>query len=215
MPEKGPSAVTNFPAPGRHHRRVRGPAKLRRRSPTTLPYAILGVGAAILIGVTGFTLGSLVIGSFASTSQQTAAYGVPTSPAGVSWVSAGAQLVTPTSPPETGSCTVSNLGTLATPTALTNGVTTPICLSTSAGGFATSDIVFALNISWNASATVNTTFKVQVAIDVTPTANDVLVTSYVKTSLTITTSEQAIFALDISQSSDTSVTEYSALVTQL
>lgn len=215
MPEKGSSAVASWAAPGPHHRRVRTPRKLRRRSPTTVPYTILGVGAAILIGVTGFTLGSLVIGSFSSTSQQTAAYGVPSAPPGISWVSAEAQLVTPTSVPETGSCTTSNLGTALAPTALVNGAATAICLSTSAGGFATSDLVFALNISWNTSAAVNTTFKVQIAIDVTPTANDVLVTSYVKTSTTITTSEEAVFALDISQSTDTSVTEFSALVTQL
>lgn len=215
MPEKDSSTVASFPAPGHHHRRVRGPTKARRRPQTlTLPYAIFGVGAAILIGVTGFTLGSLVIGTFSSTSQQTAAYGIPSAPPGVAWVSAEAQLVTPTSAPVTGSCTAPNLGTVAAPTALAQGTTTPICLSTSVDGFATSDLVFALNISWGPTAATSTTFQVQIAIDVTG-SSDVLATAYVQTSPTITTSEQAIFALDLSQSSVTSVTEFSALVTQL
>lgn len=197
----------------RHHRRVR-PVPARR--PRRLPWFVaLGVGGALLTGVLALTVGSFVFGSFSSVPLQSSAGGLPNAPPGVSFPLAEAQLVNGTTVPAVGACTTSNLGTLASPTRLTNGVATGLCLNTPAGGFASGDTMYILEISWSSAAANATIFRLQVSIAVTPAANDISVTSYINTSATISTSEQAIYALDLSQTSDTSITSFAVLVTQL
>lgn len=199
----------------RHHRRVRKAPK--RRLPLTGqgPLVLLGLGAAILTCVAGYALGSFVLGGFSSSPPQSAASGIPNAPPGVSFVSAEAQFVNATSSPATGACTAANLGNLSSPTALVSAAATTICLSHSATGYAAGDIDYTLEVSWNNTAANATIFKVQVSIDVTPAANDVSVTTYVKTSATIASSEQAVYAIDMIQAGDTSVTGYAMLVTEL
>lgn len=176
---------------------------------------ILGVGAAILTAVAGFTVGSLVIGSFSSSPPQSAAYGLPEAPPGVSFVSAEAQMVNLTTSPAVGQCNASNLGNLTSPTPLVSGASTGLCLTHSATGYAAADFMYTLEIQWNGTAANSTIFKIQVSVDVTPAANDLFVTAYVKTSATIPSPESAILSLDMTQAGDTSVTAYAVLVTEL
>lgn len=200
-------------AVGRHHRRVRRPQRRGLRGHG--PLVLLGTGAAILTCVAGFALGSFVLGGFASAPPQSAAYGIPNAPPGVSFVQAIALFVNSTTTPATGACTASNVGNSTSPTALTNGAATAICLSHSATGYTAGDTIYTLEVQWNSTSANATVFKVQVAIDVTPTANDISATCYLKTSATITTSEQAVFSVDLIQQGDTSVTQFAVLVTEL
>ena len=176
---------------------------------------MFGVGAAILAAVGALSVGSLVLSSFASTPRQAGASGLLNAPPGLSFPLAEAQPVNATTIPAAGACISSNLGTLAIPTLLSNGVAVGLCLNTPAGGFAPADMMFIMEISWSSAAANATVFKLQVSVDVTPSANNVNATSYVNTSRTISTSEQAIYALDMTQALDTSVTGFSVLVTQL
>jgi hypothetical protein len=195
-----------------HIRRVRG-APRRVLRPRT--YALIAVGAAALVAGAGLGLGAFVIGTFAASPPQSSAGGAPAAPPGVTYAYAGAEFVNATTVPAVGDCVNSNLGTHDDPTALTNGAETPICLSTNPDGYASGDTVYFLEIVWNTSAIVSTTYEVQISVSVTPSTNDVVVASYVETSATITVNETAVFAVDLTQSGDSSVTAYDALVTQL
>jgi hypothetical protein len=164
----------------------------------------------------GFTIGAFTIGGFGTTHHQTGAQGVPPSPpAGVSFPLAEATMVTASGSPGVGACTASNLGTGLAPTALTSGANTTICLTTSAGGFALGDLAYIVDVQWATNATVSTTFEVQVFLSVSPSAHDLLATSYVQTSATITSPEVAVFTADLTQSSDTSVAGFNVLVTEI
>jgi hypothetical protein len=206
-------APRSFEAAAPHHRRVRRAS--RRRLARHTPLLLLGVGAALITCVAGYTLGSLVLGGFGSSPPQSAAYGIPNAPTGVSFVQAELQFTNGTTSPATGSCTAANLGNLTAPTGLTSGVATPLCLSHSATGFAAGDAVYILQIQFNTTALNSTVFKVQVSIDVTPSANDISVTSYLKTSAAISSPEQATYGFDLIQSGDTAVNNFAVLVTQL
>ncbi|MGP8078013.1 MAG: hypothetical protein ACLQC7_07055 [Thermoplasmata archaeon] len=164
---------------------------------------------------TGVVLGAFVLGSFGSNPPQISAGGIPGAPAGVSAVLAEAQIVNATSIPPTGGCTASNLGTFALPTVLVSGASTGLCLSHSVTGFAASDTMYVLEVAWGTAAANATIFQVQVGISVLPAANDLVVSSYLKTSTTITSTETAIFAVDLTQSGDTSLVQYDVLVTEL
>lgn len=198
----------------RHHRHIRGPAP-RPKSRQRLLLATLGVGIGIVALVGAYAVGSFILGSFASVPSQSSAVGIPNAPPGVSFVFAEAQLVNHSTAPAAGACTALNLGNASSPTALTNGTVTPICLSSSVGGFASADTMYTLEIGWNATALNSTVFKVQVTIDVTPSANDITVTSYVKTSAKIVSSDWAVYAVDLTQAGDTSVVQFGVLVTEL
>ncbi|MGB6500234.1 MAG: hypothetical protein WBG19_02375 [Thermoplasmata archaeon] len=163
----------------------------------------------------GFATAAFVLGTFNSNPFQSSASGTPNAPPGVSYVLARAYEVNATGVPAAGACVTSNLGTLVAPTALVDGAATGICLNTPALGFGTGDIMYVFEVQWSNLAAVSTTFQVQIGVDVTPAANDVVVASYVQTSATITTSEQAIFALDMTAASDTSVVQFNILMTQL
>ena len=198
----------------RHHRRpVRVSAGPRRnRRPL---WVVLGVGGAILASVGALAVGSYVIGSFASVPLQSSAGGIPNAPPGVSYVQVLGQIVNGSTNPPTGACAALNLGTLASPRLLTDGAATALCTKAVVGGFVAADQMYTMEIQWNSSAANATEFKLQVSFDVTPSANDVSVTSYVNTSAHITLAEQAIYALDLTQAGDTSVTAFSVLVTEL
>jgi len=187
----------------------------RRRPNRRAWFVVLGVGAGILAAVGALTAGSFVFGSFSSVPPQSAAGGIPNAPPGVWFVIAQAQMVNASTIPATGACTASNLGNISSPVLLSSGNTSGLCANHVPGGFATGDMMFTMEIGWNATALNATIFKVQVSFAVTPSANDVAVTSYVKTSVRITSPEMAVYALDITQAGDTSVTSFSALVTQL
>jgi len=203
--------------PGRRYARVRPP---RRRLPQfRLPRSLYWVVAAGAIALgSGFAVGALTFGPFGFSPQQTGASGVPPPPpAGISFPLAELQLVSNNSsyaPPHGGACATSNLGTNATPTALVNGTNTTICLSTHAGGFAVGDLVYIMDVAWNKTAALSTTFQVEVSLIVTPSANSFTATSYVKTSATIGTKEVATYAIDLTQANDTSIGHYSVLVTE-
>ncbi len=203
----------NPPRGSRHHRHVHAPAKRRLRP--TLPLALVGVGVALLTCIAGFTLGSLTLGGFSNAPPQSTAYGVISSAPGVSFVEAELELVNATSIPSAGGCAAADLGTAASPTALVNDASTPICLSSAAGGYAQGDEMFVLEIDWNTSASSATTFRVQISVDVNPTVNDVVLTTYVQSTSVIAPSEQGVFCLDLAESGDTSVVQYAAVVTQL
>lgn len=174
----------------------------------------LAGGVVVLTFVAAFAVGSFVLGPFGSTHPQSSAGGAPTPPAGVSYVSAGAAVVGATSVPPTGGCTASNLGTDVSPTALVNNTSTVLCLSSSPTGFAAADVMYTWVLSWNSSAAASTIFEVQVSVSVSPSTNNVLATSYVK-SATAPVNDTAVFALDLTQASDTSVLSYDFLVTEL
>jgi len=212
---RGDTPAPNALGEVRHRRRVRRVAKRPSPFRGQGPLILVGLGAAILTCVAGYALGSFVLGGFNSSPPQSAASGIPNAPPGVSFVSAEAQFVNSTSNPATGACTAANLGNLTVPVALVSGAATSICLSHSAGGYAAGDIDYTLEVSWNNTAANATIFKVQVSIEVTPATNDLSLTTYVKTSATITTSEQAIYAVDMIQAGDTAVTGYAMLVTEL
>jgi hypothetical protein len=178
-------------------------------------YVALGVATAILASVGALSVGSFVFSTFASVPQQTGATGIPNAPPGVTFPLAEAQVVNATTVPAAGGCSAGNLGTLASPTLLTNGASTALCLNAPGGGFSAADQMFTLEIAWSHAAANATIFKLQVSVDVTPTAYDVSATSYVNTSAAITVSEQAVYALDVTQAGVTSVTGFSVLVTQL
>jgi hypothetical protein len=196
----------------RHRSRKYRPA--RRRFSGTGVWLIIG-GAAAAIVASGFAVGAFVIGSFGSTPLQSSAFGAPMPPPGLSYVSAQAQIVGPTTVPAAGACVASNIGTLGTPTALANGTNTGICLSTNASGFLTGDTMYTLEISFSHLAANSTIFEIQIGIDVTPSGHSIAVTSYLKTSASIVSQENATFALDLTESGDISVVQYGLLVTQL
>jgi hypothetical protein len=177
-------------------------------------WLIVAASAAVII-TSGYALGAFIIGSFGSSPPQSSAQGTPTAPPGLTYVLAEAQVVNATNLPAQGSCTTSNLGSLATPTLLTNGAKTGICLNTAVAGFTSGDLMYVFSVSWGTSAAVSTIFEIQVGVDVTPSTNDVVATSYLETSATITVSEGAVFGLDLTAAGDTGVVSYSILVTQL
>lgn len=172
-------------------------------------------GFASLALVAGFTLGALTIGGFTSAPQQATATGVTSPPTGLSFPLVEATLVTGSSTPGAGACTVSNLGTKLSPTPLTDGTNTTICLSTSGGGFALGDILYILDVAFASTAAVSTTFEIQVFLSVTPSASDIVQTAYVQTSATIATGETATLAVDLTQASGTSLNGFAIIATQL
>jgi hypothetical protein len=198
-----------------HYRRTRANLPPPRRVGGRTWVVVFGVGAGILASIAALSVGSFVIGSFATAPPQSAAGGIPNAPPGVSFVYAEVQLVNASTIPAAGSCNASNLGTSASPTALTNGTTTGLCMNTASGGFSTSDYMWSLELGWNSSAAASTVFRIQVVIAVTPAANDLSITSYVKTSASLTPPEFAVYGLDMTKAGDTSIQQYSVLVTEL
>ncbi len=202
-----------------HYRRRTAPTGPPPRSRRRTWVVVLGVGVGILASVAALAVGTYVLGTFASIPPQTSAGGIPNAPTGVSFPLAEALIVNGTTVPATGNCTASNLGTAGSPTSLSSGNKTAICLNFNAtGGFHFGDLMYTLVLAWNSSAANATVFEVQVSIGVTPTGpthNITGVTSYVKTSTHITSTEEAIFAVDLTQAGDFGVTQFSVLVTQL
>jgi hypothetical protein len=185
----------------------------RKRLPRVF-YIFLGIAALLL--VTGFTIGALTLGGFGSSPRQANAQVViPGPPAGLTFPLDEATFVTASSSPAAGACTASNLGTPADPTPLVSGENTTICMATVAGGFALGDTAYILDLEWNTTAAISTTFEVQVFVSVSPSAHDVLVTSYVNTTATISAPEIATYAIDLTAADDTGVTGFNVLVTQL
>ncbi len=177
-------------------------------------YLVLAI--ATFAVVAGFALGSFTFGSFGFIPKQTGASGVaPGAPAGVQFPLAEAELVTPSSTPATGACTTTNLGTNVTPNHLTDGGSLGICLNAFAGGYLTGDTIWILEVSWNATASVSTLFNVSIFESTTPTADSILASAWIETSATITASETAVFAVDLSQGTITSVNSFNVLVTQV
>jgi len=197
---------------GTHRRRVRKSAP--RRLGGRAFWAIVGVAAGLIV-TSGFATAAFVLGTFSSNPFQSSASGTPSSPPGVTYPLAEAQLVNATTTPAAGGCVTPDLGTLAVPTALTSGAKTAICLNTPASGFGSGDIMYILEVQWSSLAATSTEFQVQIGVDVTPSTNDVVAVSYVETSATIAVSEEAIFALDLTAASDTSVVQFNVLITQL
>ena len=186
----------------------------KRRRVSRVVYWFGGFMAIALIA--GFAVGTLTFGGFGNSPRQTSATSVtPNAPVGVWFPLVEATLVTASSQPAVGDCVSSNLGTEGSPTALTSGVNTTICMSTSADGFALGDLAYILDVEWNTTAVVSTTFEVQVFFAVTPTTGDLVQTSYVQTSPTITSPEIALYALDVTQAGDHGVTGFTVIVTQL
>ena len=174
-------------------------------------------GLAVISLLAGFTIGTLTVGTFGSTPRQTSATGiVPGGPSGVEFIEAEYVMI-PSSGADTpvaGDCPSSNLGSALAPTPLANGVNTTLCLSTSVTGFALGDLAYVLQVGWNQTSSVSTTFEVQVYLTVTPATNDLVATSYVATSSAITANESAIYTVDLTQSSISSISGFSVLVTQ-
>ena len=205
------NATPGFRGPPHRRRASRAPrARLAGRVFWLVPAV-----AAIGIVSSGFAAGAFLIGTFGSVPNQAAAQGAPQAPPGVTFVLAQAEVVGAGTTPATGACTASNLGTVATPTALTDGTNTGICLSTSATGFAGGDLMYVLELSFGPTAALSTQFQVQIGVGVTPSANSVTAVSVVETSATITNYENATYALDLAQKGDTSIVQFSLLVTQL
>ncbi len=176
-----------------------------------------GAGIASVALVAGFTLGSFSfgVGSFAFVPAQGSASGIaPGSPPGLSfpfWE--GDVLVSPTTTPATGGCTTVNLGTSADPNVLVSGQSTPICLSASAGGYATGDEMSIFGIAFNSSALASSEYNVSVFEATSPASHQILDTAWIETSSTITSPETAVLAVDLTQSSDNSANQINVIVT--
>jgi hypothetical protein len=175
---------------------------------------VVGVGLGILASVAALAVGAFVIGSFGSVPPQSSAGGIPHAPPGVTFVQAEAVLVNGTSTPATGNCSASNIGTPGAPTVLSNGNATAICLSTHTGGYALGDQAYTLEVAWSSAAANATVFEVQVSM-VTSPASHSNATTYLKTSTHITSSEEAVFSIDMTQLNVTAVASFNVLVTQL
>ena len=199
-----------------HHRRVRqissGPRSSRRSW-----LVVLGVGMGILASVTALTVGSFVLQSF-STSHQISAYGLPTPPAGVSFVTAQAEIVSATTSPSTGGCAAANNGTYHNATPLVNNASVGVCIVPEAGGFSSGDTMYVIVILWSTGALNSTKFEVQVAIYGTSILDSNLnssVKSFVSTPAGSVLNEQAVYALDLTREGYGTVTSFNAIVTQL
>lgn len=208
----------SFGSPGGdrpHYRRTRvnGPnASPRSRRPWIV---VVGVGLGLLASVAALAVGSFVIGTFGSVPPQSSAGGIPNAPTGVSFVQAEAVLVNSTTVPATGNCSARNFGNLTSPTLLSNGNSTTVCLSANVGGYQTGDLAYTLEVAWSSAAANATIFKIQVSIDTTPVSHDANATVYLKTSTHITATEYAVFAVDLTQQVDTAATSFNILVTEL
>lgn len=176
---------------------------------------MIGVGLGVLASVAALAVGSFIIGTFGSVPPQSSAGGIPNAPTGVSFVLAEAVLVNGTTVPQTGNCSALNFGTLSSPTPLSNANATTVCLSANAGGYQTGDIAYTLEVAWSTAAANATVFKIQVSIDTTPASHDANGTVFLKTAAHITASEDAVFAVDLTQQADTAATSFNILVTQL
>jgi hypothetical protein len=163
----------------------------------------------------GYAAGAFVISSFQTVPAQSSAWGAPQTPPGVTYPLAQAELVNASTVPATGACTSLHFGNLSSPNALVNGTVTPICLTSALTGFAYADIMYVFEVTWSNAALTSTVFEVQLGVDVTPAANDIVANVYVATSPTIVASESAIFAVDLTQAGDTSLVTINVLVTQL
>jgi hypothetical protein len=187
--------------------------RARRRVPR---WTYLVAGAAALALLSGYTIGAITLGGFGSVPHQATATSLaPVPPVGVSFPLAEAGLPGAKAMPAAGACTASNLGTQNSPAALVNGKNTTICLTNSAGGFANGDLLYILDVSFDPTAPTATVFEVQVFLAVTPTANDLVDTAFVNTTVAISSTEVATFAADLTQSSDTSLDGFTVIVTQL
>jgi len=200
--------------------RFRGPAHRRRvrasraRVAGRAFWVIIAAAAAGAI-FSGYAAGAFVIGSFQSVPAQSSAWAAPQSPPGMSYPLAEAEIVSASTVPAGGACTATNLGTLASPIALTNGAATAICLTSAATGYNVGDEMYIFEVNWSSSALPSTPFEVQVGVDVVPATNDIVENVFVATSATITTYELAILAVDLTQAGDTSLVSINVLVTQL
>jgi hypothetical protein len=177
-------------------------------------YVAAGVGSIAL--VTGFTLGSIGFGfgSFEYVPAQGSASGLaPGSPVGLAFTLAEQELVSPTTTPATGNCTATNLGTSAMPNVLVSGASIPICLSASAGGFATGDSMWIIDISFNTSAFPSAVYNLTVFEATSPASHQILDTVWIETSASITSTETVVLAVDLTQSSDSSVPQWSVIAT--
>ncbi len=185
--------------------------KGRRRS---IRVVYLAAAVVAVVGFSGYVVGVLTIGTFTYNPHQTSVTGSPSPPPGVSFPLATEVLVTATSSPAAGACTASNLGTPASPTALTSGTSTTVCLTTSPSGYALGDSAYVVEVSWNASAASSTTFEVEVFFALTPSSSDIIAASYVQTSATISGTEIGVFAIDLTQSGAQSLNGFNVIVTQ-
>jgi len=175
---------------------------------------VAGVAALALLG--GFAFGAITVGGFGSVPRQATATSLaPIPPAGVGFPLAEAKLASATSSPPTGSCTTANLGTRSSPELLTSGTNLTLCLTTPAAGFAVGDLLYILDVSFNTSAPTSTVFEVQAFLSVAPTANDIVATGFIETSTTISATEVACLAADLTQAGDSSVVGFTVIVTQL
>lgn len=163
----------------------------------------------------GFVYGAFVIGSFGFNPRQSSAAGAPMPPPGVVYTTAEATLVSATSLPATGACAALNLGTLASPNLLVNGASTGICLNNVTGGYAGGSTMYTLQVEFNHTAANATIFEIQVGVDVTPAANDIVLAAYIQTSAAITVAENATLAVDLTAAGDSSLVSFNVLVTQL
>ena len=164
--------------------------------------------------VAGYAAAVLTIGGFNYSPHQASATGVPTPPPGVGFPLADELLVGSPGAPAAGSCTASNLGNASSPTPLTSGTNKTLCLTSSTNGFTLGDTAYVTDVSFNQSAALGTTFEVQVFYSLTPASKDILVTGYVSTSATISATEVAVFAADLSQIGAPSLNGFSVIVTQ-
>ena len=176
---------------------------------------LLGVGLAILTFIPGFVLGSLALGWSTPAPRQNTSYGLVGAVPGVSFALAQATVVNSSTTPAAGGCAVANLGNVTAPVGLASGAADPVCLSAATGGYSPGDVMYLLEVSWDSKASNATLFRLTVSVGVTPSTNDIQETSYVRTSSTISSAEQAVYALDLFQAGDTSVTGFSVVVTQL
>lgn len=197
------------------HRTRRSLRRPQARKGSNVAFVLLGVGLAILTFIPGFVLGSLALGWSAPAARQNTSYGMLDTVPGVSFALAEASVVNSSTTPATGGCSVSDLGNATTPVGLANAEANPVCLSAASGGYAEGDVMYLLEVSWDSKASNATTYQVSVSVGVTPSTNDIQEVSYVRTSPTISPAEQAVYALDLFQAGDSSVTGFSVVVTQL
>ena len=179
-------------------------------------FSTKAVGAAAIIVIVafsgGFAYAAFNLGSFSTTYNQGLSSEAPNPPAGVTFTSALVQMASFTTPATTSQCKTTDASSRTSPDALTNGTTSFVCLNSVAStGYASSDSIESVILTWGSAASANTVFELTAFIG---GATGTPVKAFVETPASITTNASAMVTFDLVSGGVTSVTSVSVLVSQ-
>ena len=158
----------------------------------------------------GYVFAAFNIGSFNTTFNQALSNDVPNAPTGVTFTSADVQVASLTIPVSTGICTSTDSSTATAPDALA-AASIFVCLNSVTSGYASTDSIQTITITWGPTAPVSTTYELTIYIGGATLSS---VKAYVKTPSTLSTAASAMIAFDLTSGLVTSVSSLSVLVSQ-